>query len=151
MKKASPMLSKELQVLLTFLGSDEQQIGEEWKTIRVINDDGTMTIYDRWLVSNKGRVLSLCRNEPLIRKLEYDSDGYSYVKIGNKRLKVSRLVAFAFLKDTPEYEKYSNLQVHHKDCQIDNNSCDNLCWMTVKDHTKIHTEERHLKKDGEKP
>ena len=84
-------------------------------------------------VSNKGRVRSLLRGTPRVLKTQTDNNGYHRIRVTIERekmtYKVHREVAKAFMPN-PE-----NLpQVNHKDGNKDNNSVDNLEWITNRDN-----------------
>lgn len=102
---------------------------EIWKPI-VLED-----IQARYAVSDKGRVADI-KN---CKVLNQNDNGAGYKIVGLQRKDknnvairyVHRLVAIAFL-DNPE-----NLpQVGHKDHQRDNNSLENLEWITQKNNTR---------------
>lgn len=84
-------------------------------------------------VSNKGRVRSLLRGTPTVLKTQTDNKGYHRIRVTIEQekmtYKVHREVARAFI------ENLGNLpQVNHKDGNKDNNSVDNLEWITNKDN-----------------
>lgn len=105
--------------------------GEVWKPI-----DRTNNIY--W-ISNKGRVKSLYGYNAIILKPNYVK-GYSRVDIvqdGSRYSKlISRLVAAAFLLPPEEID----MQLHHIDGNKQNNNSDNLIWLTIAEHKKMHRE-----------
>lgn len=106
---------------------------EEWKDIK-----GYKGLYQ---VSNEGRVKSLyrewaCRNggkrshDEMLLSQANGTKGYKLVHLckdgGDKTFKVHRLVAEAFLPESPD-----NLpQINHKDECKSNNSIENLEWCT---------------------
>lgn len=97
---------------------------ELWKEVEGL--DGKI------LVSNQGRVKSLLRNEKLL-KTQIDTKGYHRVSVTVNRfrhtLKVHREVAKAFLSNP------NNLpQVNHIDGNKDNNSVENLEWVTNREN-----------------
>lgn len=108
--------------------------GEKWKQI-----DDTNGYY---LISNKGRIKSLYGYNAIILKSVKNKKGYDRVDIryiDKRRTKlVSRLVAAAFLPVPKSIE----MQLHHKDFNKNNNSADNLEWLTPAAHNKIHAERR---------
>ena len=80
-------------------------------------------------VSNMGRVRSLLRGTPRVLKTQVDNKGYHRIRVTIEREKMSykvhREVAKAFIPNP------ANLpQVNHKDGNKDNNSVDNLEWIT---------------------
>ena len=84
-------------------------------------------------VSNKGRVRSLLSGAPRVLKTQTDNKGYHRIRVTIEQekmtYKVHREVAKLFLPN-PE-----NLpQVNHKDGNKDNNSVDNLEWVTNKEN-----------------
>lgn len=98
---------------------------ETWKPIA--NTNGLVE------VSNMGRVRSLLSGTPKILKTQVDNKGYHRIRVAIERdkrsYKVHREVARAFL------ENPRNLpQVNHKDGDKNNNSVDNLEWITNKDN-----------------
>lgn len=100
---------------------------EEWKPI-----EG----FERYLISNYGRVKSLIGNEKILRQYLTDT-GYLIVKLckNNKTYnrRVHRLVAKAFLTvddDTKE--------VHHINRDRKDNKYNNLMWISKEEHCKIH-------------
>lgn len=120
---------------------------EEWKEIE--NTDGL------YLVSNKGRVKSLVQYKAKILKPNIDLKGYERVDIYyikdkfNKNIVkerksqfIHRLVAFSFLSKPKNLEDY---QVHHKDFNQKNNNSDNLIWLTIEEHQKIHNQREEEK------
>lgn len=84
-------------------------------------------------VSNEGRVRSLLRGTPRVLKTQTDSRGYHRIRVTIEQekmtYKVHREVAKVFIPNT------ANLpQVNHKDGNKDNNSVDNLEWVTNKEN-----------------
>lgn len=101
---------------------------EIWKAIAGTNDCME--------VSNQGRIRSLLRGEPRILKTQVDNKGYHRIRVTLNQKKVSykvhREVAKAFINNP------SNLpQVNHIDGNKNNNSADNLEWISNKDNA-IH-------------
>lgn len=80
-------------------------------------------------VSNEGRVRSLLKGTPRILKTQADKKGYHRIRVTIERekltYKVHREIAKAFL---PNPKKLP--QVNHKDGNKDNNSVENLEWVT---------------------
>ena len=97
---------------------------EIWKEIESL--DGKI------LVSNRGRIKSNLRGG-IILKSQLDAKGYHRVRItvnGEKRtLKIHREVAKAFLPNPCDLP-----QVNHIDGNKNNNSADNLEWVTNRDN-----------------
>lgn len=105
----------------------ENLANEEWKTI-----EG----FERYLISNYGRVKSLIGNEKILRQYITDT-GYLIVKLSKNgktyNRRVHRLVAKAFLAiddDTKE--------VHHINRNKKDNKNNNLVWLSKEEHCKAH-------------
>lgn len=84
-------------------------------------------------VSNQGRARSLLRGEPRVLKPQVDNKGYHRIRVTVEREKMSykvhREIAKAFIPNP------NNLpQVNHKDGDKNNNSVDNLEWITNRDN-----------------
>ena len=116
---------------------------EEWRPIR--------GKFQRYWASNKGRVCSLVRNTPRILKQQENNSGYYRVclslEVGKaKYYLVHRIVAEAFLyNDNPE-EKTT---VHHQNERKDDNTTDNLCYLSLGDNIREHIKAR-AEKNGKK-
>lgn len=99
---------------------------ETWKTIE--EPDFQMKV--KYEISSKGRVRN--PNGRLLSTWPSDT-GYTVVNItcfgGNKKCKVHRLVAKAFIPN-PD----NKLQVNHKDGDKLNNCVDNLEWVTASEN-----------------
>ena len=84
-------------------------------------------------VSNEGRVRSLLRGTPRVLKTQTDNNGYHRIRVTIERekitYKVHREVAKAFIPNADNLP-----QVNHKDGNKNNNSVDNLEWITNKDN-----------------
>ena len=106
---------------------------ETFKEIDFI--EGTNGLY---FISDKGRVLSLYRNEPHILKPfvcgnSGDNKGYLYVSICGKDRKINRLVALAFIPNLD-----NKPIVDHIDEDKHNNDVSNLQWLTHSVNTQKH-------------
>ena len=112
--------------------------GEVWKEIEETNG--------LYFISNKGRVKSYQGYNAILLKPFKTRGGYCRVDIVQYGKRVSKLVhrltAAAFLP----LPKSIDYQLHHKDFDVDNNSADNLEWLSCKEHSKKHTE--RSKEDG---
>ena len=115
--------------------------GEVWKPIRDSK---------RYLVSNKGRVKSLTRQKPLILSQKPNNNGYYRVCLSLTRGKpkyylVSRLVAEAFIvNDNPAIKR----TVHHIDENKENNTVDNLQWLSLGDNIREHYKKKAEANNG---
>lgn len=67
-------------------------------------------------------------------------DGYLRVKLHNKYVRVSYLVANAFIDNPNNWTV-----IHHKDHNNQNNCSDNLEWMDVVCHNSVHSVEKRKK------
>lgn len=98
---------------------------EIWKPI-----NGTKGFIE---VSSEGRVRSVMRGTPYILKTQTDSKGYHRVRVtidGEKlTYKIHREVAKAFIENP-----FNLPQVNHKDGNKNNNSVNNLEWVTNKEN-----------------
>lgn len=88
--------------------------GEAWKPIA-----GTK---GRYLVSNKGRVKSLCGYEARILKPFDNGKGYQKVSIHGKKCYIHRLVSLAFLGEPKPGEDTT----HHRNANRKDNTLENL-------------------------
>lgn len=138
-KQNSDRDTKRLNSLIVFLCSPNFDDDEVW--CEIPGYDGN------YFVSNKGRVLSLCRNEPYLLNPFICSNkgnriGYYYVDLRGKNQRVNRLVASAFLEN-PEDKPV----VHHKDNNTLNNNVENLAYATYAENAQ---EYQKIKKDYQK-
>lgn len=106
-------------------GRDRKNMEEVWKPIKGFEG--------RYSVSNKGRVKTHRYNWNKIMKPAYDNSGYLYVHIIDKKKKIHRLVAEAFI---PNPENKS--QVNHKNGVKDDNRVENLEWATPSEN-QLHS------------
>jgi len=100
---------------------------EEWKPI-----EG----FERYLVSNYGRVKSLIGKEKILKQFTTET-GYLIVKLckDNKpyNRRIHRLVARAFIDVDDD-----NKEVHHINRNKKDNTVNNLMWIAKEEHYKIH-------------
>ena len=105
--------------------------------------------FKKYLISDHGRVMSLCRNRPLIRKHEIDKDGYKRISlyIGNNcfHKTMHRLVLEAYKGPCPD-----GCESSHINNDRTNNHIGNLTWEThrqnldrKKEHGTFQRGERH--------
>ena len=105
--------------------------------------------YDNYLISNKGRIISLKTNcnKPLFKEkiTHYDKDGYKKVTLSKKHkykvCSVHRLVAQAFIPN-PDNKP----QVNHIDEDKTNNHVSNLEWVTCKENVNHGTHNERVSK-----
>ena len=111
--------------------------GEEWKPVERTEE--------KYWISNKGRCKSYKGLEAIILRPNY-LNGYQRVDIiqdGSRASKlIHRLVGAAFLMQP----KYSDMILHHKNGIRDENSVENLEWLTPAEHKKVHKEMKELEK-----
>lgn len=105
--------------------------GEQWKEIE--NSGGN------YFISNMGRIKSYKGYNAKILALSNDR-GYKRVNMdfgtGKTNYSVHKLVAQYFLPlPTKPF-----CEIHHKDFNSLNNKADNLVWVTIEEHKKIHRE-----------
>ena len=128
MQNLNNRIEKRVSSLILFLCSNLLMPDEVWREIPGYDGD--------YFASNKGRILSLCRNEPRILKPFICSNsgsrtGYYYVEIRGQKQRVHRLVALAFLEN-PEYKPV----VHHIDGNPLNNTLKNLAYATYAENVQ---------------
>ena len=128
MQNLNNRIEKRVSSLILFLCSSLLVPDEVWREIPGYDGD--------YFASNKGRILSLCRNEPRILKPFICSNsgsrtGYYYVEIRGQKQRVHRLVALAFLEN-PEDKPV----VHHIDGNPLNNTLENLAYATYAENAQ---------------
>ena len=107
--------------------------GEEFRSMDPIG-------FGRYEISNKGRIRRIKDNILMKQNTTYD-DGYHILRLVDNKGKrttnylfVHKLVAQVFIhNDDPQYKT----EVNHKDGNKDNNTVENLEWITPRDN-KIH-------------
>lgn len=110
-----------LNALLAFVMC-ESEPGEEWRELK----EG----HGFYFASNKGRILSIYNNLPMILKPD-TINGYEYVKIDGEMKRVNRLIAMTYIPNP------SGLPVvHHRDGVKRNNQVENLSWVSHSTNTK---------------
>ena len=138
MQNLNNRIEKRVSSLILFLCSNLLVSDEVWREIPGYDGD--------YFASDKGRILSLCRNEPRILKPficsnEGNRTGYLYVELRGQKQRVHRLVALAFLEN-PEYKPV----VHHIDGNPLNNTLKNLAYATYAENAQ---EYQKIKKQQE--
>ena len=128
MQNLNNRIEKRVSSLILFLCSNLLVPDEVWREIPGYDGD--------YFASDKGRILSLCRNEPRILKPficsnEGNRTGYYYVEIRGQKQRVHRLVALAFLEN-PEDKPV----VHHIDGNPLNNTLENLAYATYAENAQ---------------
>jgi hypothetical protein len=102
--------------------------GEKW--LPIADTDG------KYLVSNLGRVKSLCGYEARILKPYKSGNGYQKVDIAGTRCYVHRLVCSTF-RGLPAPGKNT---VHHINGNVNDNRLENLMWLSLADNIReAHT------------
>ena len=100
--------------------------GEEWRDLPELEGE--------YQVSNLGRVKRIKGVEKL-RKITIQKNGYAYVSLSfdntTKTVKVSRLVAKAFIPNPNNYE-----EVDHINADKTNNTVSNLEWVTPEENKR---------------
>lgn len=97
---------------------------------------------DDYIITKDGKIINKHNNHTL--KPQKNNKGYGRVSIGGKLLFVHRLVAEKYL---PNPKNYS--QVNHKDGNKENNSVENLEWIS-NFQNRMHAVENDLVVYGEK-
>lgn len=128
MQNLNNRIEKRVSSLILFLCSNLLVPDEVWREIPGYDGD--------YFASDKGRILSLCRNKPRILKPficsnEGNRTGYYYVEIRGQKQRVHRLVALAFLEN-PEDKPV----VHHIDGNPLNNTLENLAYATYAENAQ---------------
>lgn len=103
----------------------------------------------RYWITSDGRLLSVCRDSPRYLKFFDNGNGYLYVDFDNERHYLHRLLAVAFNQDKEKQKLIDskNFDVHHLDFDKSNNSLENLCILTPKEHRAIHAQKNKLDRE----
>ena len=112
---------------------------EQWREINFLPED----INGKYYISNYGRVISLCRNKPIVLKPFLCGElgaKYCHVSLGQNDYKMHRLVAQAFI---PNSDPERKTVVHHKDHNKLNNHVSNLEWVSQQENIAYYFQ--HIK------
>ena len=104
--------------------------------------------YERYLISNQGRIFGFCHDA--LKEITLDKGSRYYTtrlvnnsgELSNGQF-VHRLVAMAFcINDDPD----TKTEVHHiNGNSLDNRAC-NLMWVSPQEHKQIHSKKRKADK-----
>lgn len=97
---------------------------ERWM---LVEEEGKLQVKGQYYISDKGNFYSTYSNR--LMKPQRCHKGYLYVEIGRKKYKLHRLVAKYFIPNPDNLP-----QVNHKDCNKENNTVENLEWVTNKEN-----------------
>ena len=108
-------------------------IEEIWRNVSELEG---FESYEKYFISNFGRVKSIHRGKELILKNKINKHGYYNVTLWNgakkpKYVRNHRLVALAFVKN---YNPSVNIIIHHIDGNKLNPRFDNLQWTTYQNN-----------------
>ena len=117
--------------LISFLLANSEA-DEEWKEIEWADSN--------YFISSKGRVLSLCNNNPRVLKA-FMCNGYLCVSICGHDRRINRLVANAFIPN-PEGKPIA----HHKNHDKTKNTVANLAWATHSENTTAYFDSKKQEK-----
>lgn len=113
--------------------------------IRQIDEQGRY-----WLLSD-GRLLSVCREQPIFKQFYDNGDGYLQTDIGNRKYYLHRLLALYFNADEEKEQIKQSCDIHHLDRNKHNNNLSNLCIVSKERHQDIHNLWNKLDKLEELP
>ncbi len=124
----------------------KEQIKEEWKQV---------PNYERYLVSNTGRVISTLKNRTKELKLQQDAINYLHVRLypeepiygfypNNRGVKPRLWKVHRLVLDTFSPTLDTTLEVNHLDGNKHNNNINNLEWVTKSENMK-HSYETGLR------
>ena len=113
---------------------------EEWKDVDdnyAVSNYGNAKSKERIVITPyNGKTRNRKWKEKMLSK-QLSKDNYVRVKLYNKYVSLSHLVAKAFLENPNNYT-----EVHHKDKNPLNNNVENLEWIDAKKHREIHSKEK---------
>jgi hypothetical protein len=102
-------------------------------TTQPVPEGKIMTGYQKYIITNDGRVYNSQRNKYLVPAK--NENGYMYLGLcgeeTRKSFSVHRLVALLFIENPNNY-----LEVNHIDFDKTNNNVDNLEWISRSDNMK---------------
>lgn len=106
-----------------------------WKQIK---DFPNYSISDTGEIKNNktNRLLSIC----------YNQDGYAIIQLWRNNKGYTKRVHRLVLENFCPIENSENYEVNHKDCNIKNNSLDNLEWCTSEENTEYRLSLGHVYK-----
>ncbi len=89
------------------------------------------TKQSKYYVNEKGEVFRKFQGKLFKKKPTIHKKGYVYVRTKNRNFQLHRIVAENFI-----YNIEKKPCVNHKDCNKQNNSVENLEWVTYKENTQ---------------
>lgn len=116
--------------------------GEIWKEIP--DTDG------KFYCSNKGRVKSYCDYNAKILKPTITPKGYARLQIIKFGKVLNKFVHTLVLETFKGQPPKQDMEIHHKDLNKLNNCLENIEYLTIKEHVKIHNKppRKEIKEDG---
>lgn len=88
-----------------------------------------------YLLSDRGRVIGLSKEKPILRKMFSDRAGYQSVILSNGKIKKKKMVHWLVAKHFVS-NPGNKPEVNHKDSNPNNNVYENLEWVTPKENVK---------------